>query len=125
MAGKFARSESATRRQRRVNEFIRRTIADMLARQELPDRELSETPITITEVQASPDLREATVYFLPLGGTGANRAQAALERNRGELQRAVALKFAPKLRFVVDTAFDQADRIQALIDAAKPESSPH
>ncbi len=105
----------ASRRQQRVGEAIRRTLGEILLRREIPDPELTRNSITVTEVRVSPDLREATVFFLPLGGVGAEAAGQALERNRGPLQRAAQRKFAPRLRFVPDPSYDRFDRIGRLL----------
>lgn len=104
-----------SRRQQRVGEHIRRVLAE-----ELLDGDGGQS-ITVTEVQASPDLRNATVYFLPLGGGSTEDALGVLERRRGELQRAVSLKYAPRLRFVRDDLFDQSDRLQALMKASSQQ----
>ena len=105
----------ASRRQQRVGESIRRTLGEILLRQEIPDPELNQNSITITEVRISPDLRDATVFFLPLGGRDAETAGRALERNRGSLQQAAQRKFAPRLRFVPDPSYDRFERITRLL----------
>jgi ribosome-binding factor A len=67
----------------------------------------------------SPDLRLATVYVVPLGGTDEKDVLAALERNkrylRGEVAHRVNLKFAPDLRFRIDDRFEEAERIERLL----------
>ena len=105
----------ASRRQQRVGEAIRRTLGEILLRGEISDPDLDLNSITITEVRISADLREATVYYLPLGGGDAELAQRALERNRGPLQRAAQRRFAPRLRFVPDPSFDRFERISQLL----------
>jgi ribosome-binding factor A len=67
----------------------------------------------------SPDLRLATVYVMPLGGTDEKDVLAALERNkrylRGEVAHRVNLKFAPDIRFRIDERFEEAERIERLL----------
>ncbi|MFN0115086.1 MAG: 30S ribosome-binding factor RbfA [Paracoccaceae bacterium] len=107
-----------SQRQLRVGELIRRTLSDILARGDVHDPDLARFSITVGEVRASPDLKAATAYVLPLGGRDAEGALAALNRNKGELRRAVAqamtLKFAPELRFALDETFDRMDRARAM-----------
>lgn len=107
-------------RQRRVGELIRRALSDILLRGETHDPDLGSRSITVTEVTTSPDLRHATVYFTPLGGEDTEAAAAALQRNAGALRRlvsrAVTLKYAPDLRFVADTAFDNMDETRRLLN---------
>lgn len=103
-----------TRRQQRAGEYMRRILGETL----LDGGD--GLSITVTEVRVSPDLRNATVYFLPLAGGDIEAARRLLERRRGELQRAVSLKYAPRLRFEHDISFDRSDRLRQLMDAPPP-----
>lgn len=109
-----------SQRQLRVGELIRRALSEMLARGDVHDPTLAGISITVGEVQASPDLKVATVHVLPLGGAGAEAALEALNRNRPEIRRrvarAVALKFAPELRFRIDDTFDRLDAARRLFE---------
>jgi ribosome-binding factor A len=71
----------------------------------------------------SPDLRLATIYVVPLGGKDVEPVLAALERHkrfiRGQIAHAVNLKFAPDIRFMRDESFDEASRIQRLLESPK------
>jgi len=102
-----------SQRQLRVGELLRRRLSEVLQRGEVHDPDLNRIPITVGEVQCSPDLKVANVFVLPLGGEGRDEAMSALIRNRAELRRAVArdleLKFAPELRFRIDETFDRLD----------------
>jgi ribosome-binding factor A len=110
-----------SQRQLRVGELIRHKIAEMLARYEIHDEVLVEHVVTIPEVRMSPDLRLATVYVMPLGGQDVKPVLLALERNkrfiRGAVSESVNLKFAPDVRFRFDETFDEATRIDALLDS--------
>ena len=110
-----------SQRQLRVAEVIRRALADVLARGDVHDPELSDVSITVSEVRCSPDLRHATVFVLPLGGLNTEAILAALNRNRVDLRRQVTamidLKFSPQLAFQPDRSFDQMDRTRALLDS--------
>jgi len=107
-----------SQRQLRVGELIRRTLSDVLNRGDIHDPELNALSITVGEVRASPDLKIATAYVLPLGGERREEALAALRRNKGELRRAlsreVSLKSAPDLRFQIDETFDRLDATRRL-----------
>lgn len=107
-----------SQRQLRVAEVIRRALSDALMRGDVHDPELNAMSITVAEVTTSPDLRVATAYVMPLGGHNHDEALAALRRNRHELRRAVnksvALKFSPELRFAIDQTFDKMDNTREL-----------
>lgn len=110
---RFQNSEGPSQRQLRVGELIRRTLADVLARGDIHDPDLNRYSITVGEVRTSPDLKVATAYVVPLGGKGQEDVLDLLNRNRGELRRAVSknltLKFSPELRFRLDDTFDRMD----------------
>lgn len=120
MAQRFSSGSGPSQRQLRVGELIRRTLSDVLARGDIHDPELNRMSITVGEVRASPDLRIATAFVLPLGGKDAPEALACLRRNKGELRRAVSkaltLKFAPDLRFEMDRTFDRMDETRRLLN---------
>ncbi|MBF9032899.1 30S ribosome-binding factor RbfA [Rhodobacterales bacterium HKCCE2091] len=118
MARRQRHDDGPSQRQLRVGELIRRTLSDVLNRAEVHDPELNRFSITVGEVRASPDLKVATVYVMPLGGGDREAALAALRRNKSELRRAVTremtLKYAPDLRFVIDGTFDRMDETRRL-----------
>jgi ribosome-binding factor A len=124
-----------SQRQLRVGELIRRTLSGVLARGDVHDPELNALSITVGEVRTSPDLKIATVYVMPLGGSHREEAIQALKRNRGELRHAVmkemTLKYAPDLRFVIDETFDRMDDTRRMFadervrrDVEAPEEAP-
>jgi ribosome-binding factor A len=105
-------------RQLRVGELLRRTLSEILAQGDLHDPELKGVSITVGEVRASPDLKRATAYILPLGGANRETVLAALRRNKPELRhqlaRAMTLKAVPDLRFEIDETFDRMDETRRL-----------
>ena len=108
-----------SQRQLRAGEAIRHALAELLGRRELRDPALHDTSVTVTEVRMTPDLKTATVFVTPLGGKDAQAVVEALVRAQPYLRRnvakAVQLKFAPALRFQLDTSFDAAQRIGDLL----------
>lgn len=110
---RFPPTSGPSQRQLRVGELIRRTLSDLLARADVHDPDLNRFSITVGEVRCSPDLKVAMVYVLPLGGKDADGALIALQRNKGEIRhllaKAMTLKFAPELRFMLDETFDKLD----------------
>lgn len=108
-----------SQRQLRVGELIRHRMAELLIQGRVHDDVLAERVVTIPEVRMSPDLRLATIYVTALGGGDVAAVLAALDRNkrfiRGEVTRAINLKFAPDVRFRKDETFEEADRIGRLL----------
>lgn len=112
-------AQGPSQRQLRVGELIRRTVAQIIARGDIHDEELSNVPVTVGEVRPTPDLKLAHVYVMPLGGVNAEAVIEALNRNKYEIRRAVnkavSLKFSPDLKFVLDTTFDNLDETRRLL----------
>jgi ribosome-binding factor A len=117
---RFNSDQGPSQRQLRVSELLRRTLADVLARGDVHDPELNRIPITVSEVRASPDLKIATVFVMPLGGREEEIALKALRRNSGELRhlvsREMTLKYAPQLRFKLDETFDRMEETRRLLN---------
>src|SRR5690242_12036446 len=95
-----------TRRMLRINQLLREEIADLLQR-EVKDETLSGSLISITEVDTSPDLRSARVYFSVLGTPEeVEAARAHLQRASGflhrELKGRLDLRSVPHLEFELD-----------------------
>jgi len=107
----------------RVGESLRHALADILARGEVDDPVLEATPVTVTEVVASPDLRHAKAYIMPLGGTNEDAVLKALNSRapalRHLLGRMVRMKYTPALAFFVDNSFAEADRVNRLLSSPR------
>jgi ribosome-binding factor A len=114
-----------SQRQLRVGEELRHLLAHILGRNELRDPALKDAVITVTEVRISPDLKNATAFVMPLGGAHAMEVVAALQRGaaflRGLIGRELQLRYVPSLRFALDTSFDHASRIEALLHRPEVE----
>ena len=108
-----------TQRMLRVGELVRHALAAVFSRGDVEDEALSGAVITVPEVRMTPDLKIANAYVIPLGGERAEEIVEALNRHRKFIRGRVApeldLKFAPELRFFVDTTFDEFGRIDALL----------
>jgi ribosome-binding factor A len=108
-----------SQRQLRVGEEIRHLLAELLERGDMRDPELREARITVTSVDVSPDLRNATAFIMPLGGQDKERLLAAMKRAapwfRARVGEKAGLRSAPDIRFQIDTTFDEADKIGALL----------
>lgn len=116
----FSSGSGPSQRQLRVGELIRRGLSELLARGDVHDPDLNRLSITIGEVRVTPDLRVATVYALPLGGEGKEKVVGLLARNKGELRdfinKKLALKHSPDLRFRLDETFDKMDETRRLFE---------
>lgn len=112
-----------SRRLTRVSEAIREELAQLLVK-DVKDPKLNW--VTITGVEASPDLRHARVYFTASGTEDKGSLEDALKRAASFLQRALGnrlkLKYTPKLSFHVDESFEKGERIDQLIREVNKEA---
>ena len=107
----------------KVGERVRHILSELLARGEAHDDVLRASNISVTEVRMTPDLRNAKAYVKPLLGQDEAQVLKALRTNTAFFQKEVAkrlgLRFAPKLSFQPDESFDEADRIERLLNEPK------
>lgn len=111
--------KAPSQRQLRVGEELRHALAHILERGEVHDPGLAGAPVTVTEVRVSPDLRNATAFIMPLGGSADAAAVEALTRAKGFIRRRLAemvrLRIMPAFSFHLDASFDEAGHIEALL----------
>ncbi len=123
MSKRFSNSKGPSQRQLRAGELIRHALVEILQREDLREPALSGVSVTVSEVRASPDLKQATVFCTPLGGGAKEEVVAALNKVaphlRGLLGRKIEMKFTPALVFRSDDSFAEAERIDTLL--ASPE----
>jgi ribosome-binding factor A len=120
---KTSSGKAPSQRQLRAGELIRHALVEILRRENLREPALRGVSVTVSEVRASPDLKQATVFATPLGGAHVREVVDALNRQaghiRGLLGRRIDMKFTPALKFLADESFDTARRIDEIL--ARPE----
>jgi ribosome-binding factor A len=108
-----------TQRQLRVAEQIRHRLAELFARGGFRDPDLADAQITVTEVRIGPDLKHAIAFVARLGRSDVDALMPALKRAspylRGEVAKALRLKYVPNLSFQPDTALEYAMKIDQLL----------
>jgi ribosome-binding factor A len=110
-------------RMRRVNEALREVLSEGIGT--LKDPRIGF--VTVTGVETSPDLRQATVYVSVLGPERKREAslaglQAAHGVLQGRVNRELHLKRTPQLTFEYDQTIERGVRLTQLIDELAP---PH
>ena len=129
MSSKSRRQGQASgpsQRQLRVGESLRHALSEILMRGDFFDPDLANVSITISEISVSPDLSNARVYTMPLGGMNVDVILPALNRLAPMIQSLVAkkvhLRRTPRLRFLLDDSFENAARMNQLFRAIKQDS---
>ena len=112
-----------SQRQLRVGEELRHLISNALLRSSFYDEHIENNNITITEVNVSPDLKNAKVYVMPLGGEKKQDVLNSLNKATGRLKKIISsnlsLRKTPKLIFKIDETFEYAKKINDILDKIK------
>jgi ribosome-binding factor A len=105
----------------KVGEAIKRALTDII-KEEVLGPDLEGTSVIISEVKATPDLKSAFVYILPMIGSKLNTTNFLVLMNnytpkiRKLLCKKVALRYSPQLIFRIDDSFEKADKLNKLIN---------
>ena len=107
----------SSHRAERVGEMLQQMLAEMIAR-EIKDPRVGF--VTVTEVDVSPDLRQARVFVSCLGDDATREAcldglRHAAPFLRRQIGRQARLKYAPELRFETDRSAAQGQRIETIL----------
>lgn len=112
----------ATNRLSRIDEEVKRALAEII-RDDVKDDRLSEMT-TVTKVEITSDLKFGKVYISVYDAEKKRRASIdALNHGasfiRTKLARAVDLRRVPELTFVLDDSIEYGIKISKLIDDVK------
>jgi len=106
------------KRSTRVGELLREILASVLLKR-VSDPRLQE--VTITEVDMSPDLKLARVYYAVRQGTDPDEVIIALDKALGFIKQEVArehiLRTMPEFHFLPDQTLDKAARLEKLLES--------
>ena len=116
-------SSIKSQRQLRVGEELRHLISSVLHRQTFYDEVIEANDITVTEVDVSPDLKNAKVYVMPLAGKQKDEVLKSLNKVKGYIKKLISteisLRQIPKLNFMIDNTFDYARNIDNILHRIK------
>ena len=112
-------NKGPSQRQLRAGEQLRHIIAETMSRGHFHDEILLDANVTVAEVRVTPDLKQAKVYVMSLGGEDMDRILPALNEEahvfQKEIGRQQSMKFTPKVKFVRDESFDEAQKIDDIL----------
>ena len=120
---KSKNNSTKSQRQLRVGEELRHLISNALLRESFYDQIIENSTITITEVNVSPDLKNAKVYIMPLGGENKLEVLDSLNKSNGRIKKLISsninLRQIPKLQFKIDETFEYARNIENILQKIK------
>ena len=107
-------------RQIRFGEIIRSIISETISKDYIFSEKESLNTVTVSFVKMSKDLRNASVYIMPLGGNEKNEVLTIFNEHCYLFQKAISnaklkSKFIPKVKFFLDNSFEEAERIEKLL----------
>lgn len=111
----------------KIQELIKQEVSSMVLR-ELKDPRIGFA--TITQVEASGDLRHAKIFVSVMGNEEQKRQtleglKSALGFIRSELAKRIRLRYTPEITLHLDTTLDHSVKIQKLLDEVKKEEESH
>jgi ribosome-binding factor A len=109
-------------RRERVADLIKEEIASMIMHGEIKDPRIGF--VTITHVEITEDLKEATIFFSQMGAKEERaKSQEGLQSAVGYIRRALAkqlsLRHIPALKFSFDSSLDYSENIERLLREIK------
>jgi ribosome-binding factor A len=117
---RHVKHRTPTGRPHRVAELLRERLALILLFK-CADPRLKE--VTLTEVEVSPDLRQAKVFYVVRENVDRDQVQIALDKAQGFIKAEVArenlFRLMPEFIFLLDPGLDRAARLEELLHAAK------
>ena len=120
---KSKNNSTKSQRQLRVGEELRHLISNALLRESFYDQIIENNTITVTEVNVSPDLKNAKVYIMPLGGENKLEVLDSLNKSNGRIKKLISshinLRQIPKLQFKIDETFEYAKKIENILQKIK------
>lgn len=110
-----------SKRIEKVNSLLEHEIGNILLR----DFAFSDTLVTLTHVDTTPNLIEARVYISVMPQDRGTTILATLERGVYEVQqklnKILFMRPIPKIIFVLDTQVAEAGRVEELLEQLKNE----
>lgn len=122
-----ASAKAPSQRQLRVGEEIRHQLSLALLRGDVYVPELEGISVTVSEVSVSPDMSNARAFVTPLGGQDMAEVVSVLNVIAPDLQTWIAqkvhLRRMPRLKFMADHSFENAQKMSSLIAKLPPALS--
>ena len=120
---KQKKNAQKSQRQLKVGEELRYLISNALLRESFYEEHIKDNNITITEVDVSPDLKNAKVFVMPLGGKNKLDVLNSLNKITGRLKKiisnSICLRQTPILSFKIDETFEYAKNIHDILEKIK------
>jgi len=113
-------------RQDRIRQALKKEVSNII-HDELKDPRLGF--VTVTDIEITPDLRYAKIFFSVLGSDeDYNKTKAALDNATGFIRKLISqrirLRFTPEIIFRVDRSAEYSINIQKALEEIKKLDGP-
>ena len=116
-------SSIKSQRQLKVGEELRYLISDVLLKETFYNEYINNNNITITEVNISPDLKNAKIFIMPLGVENQLEVVDSLNKVSGRIKKLIStninLRQMPNFNFKIDQSFENAQNIENILKNIK------
>lgn len=107
----------------KVTENVKKSISEILLKNELPIDPSFNFPLTVIEVKMSEDIRTAYVYVSSHDELDEQIVLSRLKESAHyiakEMSKIISMKFLPKLIFRVDSTSENYEKITQILNSAK------
>ena len=114
---------SQSNRHFKVTENIKKSISEILLKNDLPIDPSFNLPLTVIEVKMSEDIRTAYVYVSSHDDLEdqlvINRLKVSTYYIAKEMSKIVSMKFLPKLIFRIDSTSENYEKISQILKSEK------
>ena len=110
-----------SQRQLRIAEQLKHLISEIITLGNFQNKKIRTIPITVTEVNVSPDLKKATVFVVS-SDNKKNFIKNLNEKKfvfKKEIAKKLNLRFVPDLTFLFDNTFEYANKIEKILKEPK------
>lgn len=118
-------NKAPTQRQLRVSESIKHIISEIFVRNDLSLPIFENMFVSVSEVRISPDLKMATAFVSSINKVDENEMIKFLNNVAPEIRHIIGknlnLRCTPEIRFIYDKSFDDAAKIEAILQNTRSE----
>jgi len=113
---------ASSQRIQKVNELLKRELGKIILKElEFP----RDTLITITNVESSPDLREAKIWVSVIPGNQISLALQVLKKDiynlQKKLDKRLKMRPVPRIEFLKESKSEEAQKIEEILDKIQEE----
>ena len=113
---------ASSQRIKKVNELLKRELGKIILKELEFSRDIL---ITITDVESSPDLREAKIWVSVMPENQISLALRVLKRNiynlQKKLDKRLKMRPVPRIEFLKESKSEEAQKIEEVLDKIQEE----